>query len=106
MTIASNRSSFIDALSRRSGSRLRPDPTSEAVDAFGKLRGGFYRLANDGAFGRIDRLRPGARSSGRRKEVGRIIPISKLQSGYRLRFGRDGQALNGCRWTTKERSFL
>src|SRR5438105_250600 len=33
-------------------------PAGEAVDAFGKVSGGFYRLVDDYALGRIDRLRP------------------------------------------------
>src|SRR6266851_6225916 len=35
-------------------------PAGEAVDAFGKVSGGFYRLVNDYALGRIDRLHPGS----------------------------------------------
>src|SRR5438552_156135 len=35
-------------------------PAGEAVDAFGKMSGGFYRLVDDYALGRIDRLHPGS----------------------------------------------
>jgi hypothetical protein len=35
-------------------------PAGEAVDAFGKVSGGFYRLVDDYAFGRIDRPHPGS----------------------------------------------